>query len=234
MRTVLNERELTGRARTHVQQHDGLRCAMTPRTLEAFLAMRAAAAKVGVDLTPISSFRDFAAQTRIWNRKFRGERPLFDAGGQPMDYSALSRADVIEAILAWSALPGASRHHWGTDFDWYDAARVADRSKVDLLPAETAPGGPFHEAFVWLSSEMGRFGFFRPYDVYRGGFHPEPWHLSFHDESGPALAALTPEVIMAALRAEAPIEGLDDVLAQLPAIVERYVTTIGSHTGPMA
>ncbi len=26
----------------------------------------------------------------------------------------------MQAILRWSALPGASRHHWGTDIDVYD------------------------------------------------------------------------------------------------------------------
>ena len=36
----------------------------------------------------------------------------------------LSPAERIEAILRWSALPGASRHHWGTDLDLIDAHAI--------------------------------------------------------------------------------------------------------------
>ena len=67
-----------------------------------------------------SSFRDFARQLQIWNGKFSGERPMFDAGGRPARRGALSPRERIDAILLWSALPGASRHHWGTDLDLID------------------------------------------------------------------------------------------------------------------
>ena len=42
-------------------------------------------------------------------------------------------ASECDAILLWSALPGASRHHWGTDFDVFDRAAVPPdyRAAVD-------------------------------------------------------------------------------------------------------
>ncbi len=112
--------------------------------------------------------------------------------------------------------------------DVYDAARVEDRTGVQLLPAETEPGGPFAELHHWLSEEMGAFGFFRPYDAFRGGFNPEPWHLSFAPEAAPALAALTPAVLARALGEEAPIDGLADLLPRLGEIHTVYVLNVAT------
>jgi hypothetical protein len=133
----------------------------------------------------------------------------------------------VLAILRWSALPSASRHHWGTDVDVYDGARVASRSDVQLLPFETAPGGPFHGLHQWLDREAGRFGFFRPYDVDRGGMQPEPWHLSFAPLSVPALAALTVPVLDRALAA-LPMAAVDLVRSRLDELYERHVRNVAA------
>ena len=77
--------------------------------------MKADAARAGIDIGITSSFRDFFAQERIWNMKWRGERPLYDTAGRVREHAALAPRELIEAILCWSALPGASRHHWGTE-----------------------------------------------------------------------------------------------------------------------
>lgn len=225
----MNPHELTGRVRTHVVQNDELRFAMTPRATEAFLALRAEAATHGFDLGAMSSFRDFAAQTRIWNKKFRGEATLFDPAGNVLHRDDLSDEATVDVILSWSAVPGASRHHWGTDVDVFDAARVASRSDVQLLPAEFAPGGVFGELDAWLTAEMGRFGFFRPYDVFRGGFNAEPWHLSFAEESVPALLELGLPTIRQALLEEEEIDALDLVLERLATIHERFVLNVNHH-----
>jgi len=88
-----------------------------------FLNLRRAARADGIDLKPLSSFRDFARQLAIWNGKFSGERPMYDALGVKLNAAALTPWERIEAILLWSALPGASRHHWGTDVTWLTAKR---------------------------------------------------------------------------------------------------------------
>ena len=77
----MNELELTGRARTHIIDLADPACSLHAEAVTSFLAMRDAAARAGVALTPRSAFRDFDAQLRIWNEKWAGERPLHDRDG---------------------------------------------------------------------------------------------------------------------------------------------------------
>ena len=222
---MLNELELTGRTRTHVVQRDDLAAAIHEKAIEPFLDMKADAARAGVDIAIVSSFRDFAAQQRIWNLKYRGERPLYDADGTVRDHASLSEDALIDAILCWSALPGGSRHHWGTELDVVDAAAMPEGYRVRLVPAETDPGGVFHGLHRWLDENMGRYGFFRPYATFRGGVLPEAWHLSYAPVSLDALQALTFDVLLEALRASDML-GKEIVLRKLPRIYERYVANI--------
>ncbi len=226
---MLDPRELTGRARTHVVDLDVPRCTLHRDAVEPFLAMRGAALAAGLDLIAVSSFRDFDRQLAIWNAKFRGERPLLDRASQPLDARALAPEERVEAILWWSALPGASRHHWGSDFDVIDRAALPDGATAQLVPAEFAAGGPFARLDAWLGEHMQRFGFFRPYVSVRDGVSPEPWHLSYAPVAQSAAAALTVEVLRAALcdaADSARLEGLDAVLASLPHIHAKYVAAI--------
>ena len=228
---MLNELELTGRARTHVVQRDDLGAALQRDTLEPFLAMKEAAARDGFDIGIVSSFRDFAAQQRIWDRKFLGERPLYDAHGRVMDHAGMSETELIDAIVCWSAVPGGSRHHWGTEIDVIDRAAMPENYRVLLLPQEAAPGGVFHRLHQWLDENMARFGFYRPYRVYRGGFHPEPWHLSYAPVSTVALQLLTPEVFEEAVRASNML-GKELVLARIAGLYRQYVTNVDAPDFP--
>lgn len=223
----MNEFELTGRARTHVVQHDVPRCAAQPAALRAFLSLRAAAGRDGFDLRPVSSFRDFARQCRIWNQKFNGERPLYDRHGVVIDRSALAAEEIMLRILDWSALPGASRHHWGSEFDVVDLASVPADYRVQLLPSETQPGGAFRRLHQWLDANLAQFDFFRPYARDQGGVLPEPWHISFAPVATPALALLTIDVLRDAL-ADAPLDGKDLLLARLPDLHASHVCNIAS------
>ena len=92
---------------------------------------------------------------------------------------ALDEPAAVEAILLWSALPGASRHHWGTDVDVVDRSACPPGYRPQLMTAEFAPRGIFAKLDGWLAANMGHFGFFRPYTRDRGGVLPEPWHLSY-------------------------------------------------------
>jgi LAS superfamily LD-carboxypeptidase LdcB len=221
----MNALELTGRARTHIAQIDEPRCALHREAVEAFFALRAEAAAAGFDLRVSSSYRDFAAQAAIWNRKFRGERTLYDRDGNPREHAALTPDELIDAILMWSALPGASRHHWGTDLDIFDRAAVPADYRVELLPAEYAPGGVFARLAEWLDGNLARFGFFRPYDRDRGGVNPEPWHISYAPLSQPATALLTADLVAEAL-ADAELLGKALVLQRLPDIHRRYIANV--------
>ena len=222
---MLNELELTGRARTHVTQRDELQAAILNGAIEPFLDMKADAARAGHELAITSAFRDFAAQQRIWDLKYRGERPLYDAHGALREHAALSPDELVDAILCWSAVPGGSRHHWGTELDLVDRAAMPEGYRVRLLPDECAPGGVFHDLHCWLDANMERYGFFRPYRTFRGGVLPEPWHLSYAPASVPALAALTREVLAEAVSASDML-GKDIVLGRLVDIHRRYVAAV--------
>jgi len=217
--------QLTGRARTHLQELTEPRCTLHRDVVAPFLAMRAAARVAGIDLVPVSSFRDFERQLAIWNAKFRGERPLLALDGALLDAAALSPAERIAAILAWSAIPGASRHHWGTDFDVIDAAATSDDYQPQLAPAEYAPGGVYAALTAWLDANSTTFGFFRPYRTARGGVQPEPWHLSYAPVANQALRQFAPAMLREALQG-CDLEGRDELLASLDDLFGRYVARI--------
>ena len=222
---ALNSLELTGRAATHVREAPALGARLHPQAIDAVNALRAASAAAGIDLAIASSFRDFSRQGAIWNGKYRGERPLLDRAGGILDAAALSEPERVRSILIWSALPGASRHHWGSDFDVYDRAAVPADYRPELTVAEFTGQGPFARLNEWLGANLPDYGFFRPYGTDRGGVHPEPWHLSYAPIAGPALQALTLEVLQDAV-STSDLAGREYVLAQLPAIYERYVVSV--------
>src|SRR5215510_9006185 len=93
--------QLTGRARDHLSELSDPPGALHNEVRVPYLAMRAAAAADGIDLTAFSSFRDFDRQLTIWNGKFRGERPMQDRAGATLDALALSPDERVEAILWW-------------------------------------------------------------------------------------------------------------------------------------
>jgi len=217
--------QLTGRARDHLSEVADPPCTLHNEVVAPFLAMRAAAAVDGVDITAFSSFRDFDRQLAIWNGKFRGERPMQDREGRPLDPLALAPADRISAILWWSALPGASRHHWGTDFDVVDTRAKPAGYKLQVVPAEYQAGGPFHRLTTWLDAHMHAFGFFRPYTTDRGGVSPEPWHLSYAPVAKRAHAEFSAAKLRTVLEGSA-IDGKEEVLAALDRNFATYVVNV--------
>lgn len=220
----MNEFELTGRSREHIVELQQPPCALHYEAASSFLAMREAAAAANIDLIVVSSFRDFDTQLSIWNRKWRGERPLYARDGTLLHREALAEAELVDAILSWSAIPGGSRHHWGSDLDLADAA-AAPGYRPQLVPEEYAPQGVFARLAEWLEGNARRFGFFRPYRSDRGGVMPEPWHYSYAPVAAPALESLSLAALRRILEAS-PIEGKQQVLMRLPEIYTRFLLAI--------
>jgi LAS superfamily LD-carboxypeptidase LdcB len=221
----MNELELTGRDRTHVIELLQPQCVLHYEVAASFLSMRDAAAYDGIDLVARSSFRDFDTQLAIWNSKWAGERTLYDRNSQPLDRAALSDDATVDAILNWSAIPGGSRHHWGSDIDVIDGAAIPAGHKVELVPAVYAPDGMFAKLNRWLDTNMRQFGFFRPYRTDRGGVSPEPWHLSYAPVSLPALESFSLSMLRQVIDGSA-IAGKPQVLSRLPEIYTRFMLTI--------
>lgn len=196
---------------------------LTAATAAAFNDMQVAAACEGHNLQAASSWRGFERQLAIWNGKWRGERPLLDANNQPLDALQLDDGERLHAILRWSALPGTSRHHWGTDLDIYDPDRLPADTRLALEPWEYEGNGWFAELSAWLGDHMNDFGFFLPYvmpvkDACGVAF--EPWHISFAPEA--ADQRLDPDALALCLQ-QADIEGKATILAHLDEILARYV-----------
>jgi LAS superfamily LD-carboxypeptidase LdcB len=217
--------ELTGRTRTHIVEVAEPACALHGHAVAAFAQLRRAAAADGLDLVPVSSFRDFARQLSIWNRKWSGETPLNDPGGKVIEAASLSAAERIDAILHWSALPGASRHHWGTDLDLIDCRALAPHYRVQLTPAEYTPPGPFAPLAAWLETNAARFGFFRPFRGILSGVQAEPWHFSFAPLAEPARRRLTPALLREVLESS-ELAGKEAVIPRIEELHARYVASI--------
>ncbi len=196
-----------------------------------FEQLRAAARAEGFDIRIESAFRGFDRQLGIWNRKAGGQQAVLDSAAVPIDITTLSERELVFAILRWSALPGASRHHWGTDIDIYDEAARPAGYEIQEIPEEVDPGGMFGPLHEWLDGRIAAgtaFGFFRPYDRDRGGVAPERWHISYAPVSDVLLRQLTPEVLRATVR-QADMRLKPVVLEQLDAIYQRFVLNINTR-----
>jgi len=219
---MINNEMLTGRSDAHlVTLGEGPHRLQKPAA-DAFAQMQQAAREAGFDLQPASTFRDFDRQLAIWNGKFRGERPVLDQRSQPVDISALSAAERCELILRWSALPGASRHHWGSDLDVYDPSLLPQGQTLQLEPWEYEQGGYFYPLNNWMSAHMAEFGFYRPFAEDRGGVAVEPWHLSYRPLAEQCQSQLTPEVLIRAWQGQ-DVAGSDWVISEIAAIFPRFI-----------
>lgn len=202
----------------------GLR--LHPDAAAAFLQLAAMAKTHGMDLRAVSAWRGFAHQARIWQAKWRGERPVYDAQSRPVDISVMSAADKAQAILLYSALPGTSRHHWGSDLDWYDAAAVPADYRPQLLPEEYLQG-PFQRASAFVAANAAQFGFYAPYANYQGGVAAEPWHLSFIPLASACQKQLTPALVQQAL-SNSDLDDQLQLIPLVPEIVRRYVQNVNA------
>lgn len=138
-------------------------------SLEAFQKMWKAAKAEGIELTIISSTRNFDYQKNIWEKKWAKYAAQFP---QP-------QARALK-ILEYSAMPGASRHHWGTDIDLNDLNNTAFNR-----------GGAHEKVYIWLQKHAAEYGFFQPYSA-KGpqrpnGYNEEKWHWSYRPLSEPLL-----------------------------------------------
>jgi D-alanyl-D-alanine carboxypeptidase len=124
----------------------------------AFLSMAEAATADGIELIVVSAARNFTYQNGIWSRKW--QRP---------EYQQLSDFEKAVDILKYSAMPGTSRHHWGTEID------------LNHLENDWFLQGEGLEIARWLDANAAYFGFHQVYDdnPARPGYLTERWHWSY-------------------------------------------------------
>lgn len=196
---------------------------------KAISALSKRASQHGFDLKIVSSFRDFEKQQSIWQKKATGEKSLLDSQGNPLDYKSLSNDQIVEAILRWSAFPGASRHHWGTDVDVYDGNAVSSDYQVELTPQEVA--GVFAPFYGWLDERVAADdaeGFFLPYDQDRGGVAPEAWHLSYRPVAKKYEQLYNEDFFLAHINSLDNLALIDEVRARASEIHARYILNVAN------
>lgn len=129
---------------------DGRDKLLAPAAARAWLRMRGAAARDGVELLLVSAFRSIDFQ-----------RALIEA--------KLQRGLSVDEVLRINAPPGYSEHHSG---------RAVDIGSAEVTPLEedfekTA-------AFAWLQKNARRYRFSLSYPRGNAqGFCYEPWHWCY-------------------------------------------------------
>ncbi|MDU0355489.1 M15 family metallopeptidase [Paraglaciecola aquimarina] len=200
---------------------------LLPEVCDAFKNMQQRAIKDGIDLQIVSSHRGYERQLGIWQNKWSGKTAVLDINETPIDTSQLSALDKAFSILTWSALPGASRHHWGTDLDVYDKNAVLDSGqKFQLVCSEYASNGPCHALNMWLQENAHSYLFSRPYHVFKGGIAQEPWHLSYVPTASQFEQLLDQETLRKAIL-NSNMLGADTILANLDVIFNRFILNKG-------
>ena len=163
----------------------------------AFTDMRDAARKDGIEIQIVSSYRSFARQKAIFERKY-----------QRFSEEGLAPIDAIDKIIEYSTIPGTSRHHWATDIDITDGNAKTEGDV--LVPGKFESGGPFAALKEWMDAYATTFDFHLVYTDTPGrrGFKYEPWHYSYAPLSIPMLSQFRKKNIMELLLKE-DIEGIE-------------------------
>ncbi|OOF44728.1 peptidase M15 [Rodentibacter trehalosifermentans] len=223
----LTSQMLTGKSREHLVNLPTPHSAhhfLQPQAKKAFQSLQQSAVKNGFNLQPASSFRDFARQQLIWNGKFNGERKVHDDTGDGLDLTRLDDWQKCQAILRWSALPGASRHHWGTEIDIFDPNRLPTGQTLQLEPWEYEKGGYFFELSEFLSENLPHFDFERPFMAMppEKKIGREPWHISYIPLAKKAAEQFSPEILLEAWQGE-EIGGKETLIAHFEAIFKGFI-----------
>ena len=160
----------------------GEHIALDAESSRCFSLLQQDARASGLNIVAASGFRSYASQLNIFNAKWRGDRPVLDDTDRPLSRENYSEEQWLHRILRFSALPGTSRHHWGTDLDVFDPTLLPQGRNLALTPSEYSETGCFASLTRWLDHAIAdghSHGFQRPYEVDRGGVSIEPWHLSY-------------------------------------------------------
>ena len=168
------ERQALGIDTSHLVKEGLLSNIVHKSILEDFLLLQKAAKTEGIALKIVSGYRSFERQLHIWNSKAKAQRPVYDSATNVVDMSLLSTVEKVQAICRYSAIPGLSRHHWGTDIDVVDSA--VHNPKIELTVPEARQ--KYAKLHSFLDNYLPDSAFYRPYSLDRGTVAVEPWHIS--------------------------------------------------------
>ncbi|HUR31432.1 MAG TPA: M15 family metallopeptidase, partial [Saprospiraceae bacterium] len=126
----------------------------------------------GIRLQIRSATRNFNYQKGIWEAKWTGAKLI--EGGENLAETTPDHKERALKILRYSAMPGSSRHHWGTDFD------------LNSFENSWFEEGEGLNIYNWLKKHASEYGFCQPYSAGRQhGYFEERWHWSYMPVSQP-------------------------------------------------
>lgn len=130
------------------------------KAYDAYIAMYNAALKEGIELKILSSFRSYFTQTWLWEMNWNKERNRFNTD-----------VECTQSILHFLAMPGTSRHHWGTEIDF-----------LSVSPNYFTQGYG-KKVYDWLQNNAHEYGFYQAYTPINSarpvGYNEEAWHWSY-------------------------------------------------------
>jgi zinc D-Ala-D-Ala carboxypeptidase len=169
----------------------------------AFEKMWMAAQREGVYLTIVSSTRNFDRQSEIWNTKWKS-----------LSKKRMTGPEKAKNILLYSAMPGCSRHHWGTDIDLNS-----------LNNSDFSSGAKWNKTYTWLAANADTYGFCQVYSARSTGratgYEEERWHWSYTPTANILLSDYLAQVTLTDL---AGFEGAEHA-AELD-VIKNYVQGI--------
>ena len=133
--------------------------------------MYKAALADGIRLIITSGHRTFIEQVVEWELRWNNPRT---------ETTFANDIEKAKYLLQYRAVPGTTRHHWGTDIDL---------NSFEPAYYESIEG---QKVYHWLKENAEKFGFFQPYTAYDErrpvGYMEEKWHWSYKPLSQPMLA----------------------------------------------
>ena len=129
---------------------------------EAYKKMYDAALADSVHLKLTSGHRTYQEQVYEWELRWNNPRTetIFE-----------NEIEKARYILQYRAMPGTTRHHWGTDIDL---------NSFELAYFESQEG---QAVYNWLKENAENYGFYQPYTPYNEkrpyGYREEKWHWSY-------------------------------------------------------
>ena len=147
---------------------DGNKKYLRKETYGAYLEMQKIAKMDGVELKIASATRNFDYQKNIWNNKWNSYTLVDD---QYLSKTIPDGLEIFKKILEYSAVPGTSRHHFGTDID-------INNANPQYFNEESGK-----KVYDWLTKNAPLFGFCQTYNLKGSerltGYNEEKWHWSY-------------------------------------------------------
>lgn len=160
---------LTGKSSARNSQFKGNKYKLQSKVFDALEKMKTAALKKGVQIDVVSAYRGFNHQNSLWKNKYLKFRN-----------SGLSTKQAVLKVIEYTAIPGTSRHHWGTEVD------LRDYNKRNTPNLRSQKNSKYEK---WMQENAHKFGFYLAYNnnKFRKGYKFESWHYTYRELSKPLL-----------------------------------------------